>query len=718
MLSIVASGILGTSYRKDVVVDGGMDAGGDLAALSDIRHKLSFDFRGDAPQSGWLMQPAPTGMWLSRLELAVDERNSPAYIMVSFLIPRGRQLQGVTPLGLAVKTLMMNRRCYIDSGNIILPNPDWGFLKALGLELEACLTPCSVVAYRMPIAGGFAYYPNPPAMMLNEMWSDKLSLVSTLFCGKGLLSLNTECPNIEEMDVAELFSKQEEVVKHRIEAEEERKRQEDEFQRRKKAEEARMWKEEEARRRKEAEEARVKLEEEAQRRKKEEYARLMQEEEERHRREAEERTKLYEIPRINGVLYGPPTIDERNDESANRKREAEEKERTRKEEARRRNEAEEPKVKLEEEARRRKEKEEVRSHITNSNPYGLIEEVDYNRHGVGLAVADVITTLLGGWLGIILSIILLGNVKVRGLKYHKYRKGERIVAIVCLILAPIIMLFWTFVFLAMLASVDEEYAVETSTYTANGVAFALNKVEGGTFMMGADGMDAEAKEWEKPAHWVTLSDYCIGETEVTQELWEAVMGKNSNISDFKGAKQPVERVSWEDCQEFLAKLNDMTGEEFRLPTEAEWEFAARGGIYSNQYKYSGSDDIDEVAWYFRNSGDKYIDWNSSKDTTNYLTEVNHCRPHPVKQKKPNELGLYDMTGNVLEWCSDWYDRYSAVGVTDPRGPESANPDKYGRVRRGGYYLQSENYSRITYRINTRPNERHAWLGLRLALSVA
>lgn len=717
MLSIVTHGIIGSSYRKDVVVEGEMDAS-DFAVLCDLRSKLSFDSSGDAPQSGWLMQPAPSGMWLSRLELALDEQNRPAYVATSFLIPRGCQLRGDASLVLVIRTQMMNRHNYINERNIIMARPDWSFLKTFGQELESHLSPCSIVAYRKPFVGDAAYYPDTPASMLREMWNDNFSLFGTVFCGKGLLSPNADCPNVMEVDFAEQVSKQEEEMRRRREEEEARMRQEQEAQRRKEAEEAQMWKEEEARRRKEAEEARVKLEEEAQRRKKEEYARLMQEEEERHRREAEERTKLYEIPRINAVLYGPPTIDERNDESVNRKREAEEKERTRKEEARRRNEAEEAKVKLEEEARRRKEKEEMRSHITNSNPYGLIEEVDYNRHGVGLAVADVITTLLGGWLGIILSIILLGNVKVRGLKYHKYRKGERIVAIVCLILAPIIMLFWTFVFLAMLASVDEEYAVETSTYTANGVAFALNKVEGGTFMMGADGMDAEAKEWEKPAHWVTLSDYCIGETEVTQELWEAVMGKNSNISDFKGAKQPVERVSWEDCQEFLAKLNDMTGEEFRLPTEAEWEFAARGGIYSNQYKYSGSDDIDEVAWYFRNSGDKYIDWNSSKDTTNYLTEVNHCRPHPVKQKKPNELGLYDMTGNVLEWCSDWYDRYSAVGVTDPQGPESANPDKYGKVRRGGYYLQSEYYSRITYRINTRPNERHAWLGLRLALSVA
>lgn len=681
MLSIVASGIMGTSYRKDVVVDGGMDTGGDLAALSDVRHKLSFDFGGDAPQSGWLMQLAPTGMWLSRLELALDEKNSPAYIMVSFLIPRGCQLQGVTPLGLVVKTLMMNRRCYIDSGNIIRSNPDWGFLNALGLELEACLTPCSVVACRTPIAGEYAYYSNPPAMMLNEMWSDKFSIVGTIFCGKGLLSLNTECPNIEEMDVAELFSKQEEVVKHRIETEEERKRQEDEFQRRKKAEEARMWLEEETRRRKEAEETKVKLEEEARRHKEAEDERIKQEEA-RRIKEANEAKK-------------------RQEEEERLRKEKEDRKRQQEEEKRRR-EAEEEKKKMEE---------------IRNNGFRLIDGFDYNKSNVGLAVAAVITTLLGGWLGIVFSIILLGNIKVRGVKYHKYRKGERIVAIVCLVLAPIIMLFWFFVILGIIASVDEEYTVESSSYKVNGVVFNMNGVEGGTFMMGADGMDTQAKDWEKPAHWVTLSDYCIGETEVTQELWEAVMGSDNNMSEFKGAKLPVERVSWEDCQVFLAKLNNMTGEEFRLPTEAEWEFAARGGNHSKQYMYSGSNNINEVAWYFRNSGDQYIDWDSSKDTTNYLIEVNHCRPHAVKQKKPNELGLYDMTGNVLEWYSDWYDRYSSISVTNPQGPESANPNKYGRVRRGGYYLQSENYSRITYRIKTRPEERHEWLGLRLALSV-
>lgn len=701
MLSIVTHGIIGASYRKDVVVEGEMDAS-DLAVLCDQRSKLSFDSSGDAPQSGWLIQPAPSGMWLSRLELALDEQNRPAYVATSFLIPRGSQLRGDASLVLVIRTQMMNRHNYINERNIIMARPDWSFLKTMGQELESHLSPCSIVAYRKPFVGDTAYYPNAPASMLREMWDDNFSIFGTVFCGKGLLSPNADYPNVMEVDFAEQVSKQEEEELRRKETEEARIRQEQEAQRRKEAEEAQMWQEEEARRRKEAEEARVKLEEEAHRRKEAEEARIKQEEARRRKEEEEARIKQEEALR-------------QKDEEEAKKRQEEE---------RHRKEAEEARIKQEEEeARRRKEAEKARSHITNTNPYGLIEGVDYNRKGTGWMVADIICTIImfGAWFSIAASIVLLSNVKVKDKKYHRYRKTERTVAIVCLILSSIILLFGIFVLWAgIIATLQEQEVsnIESSSYKVNGIAFNMNKVEGGTFMMGADGMDAEAKEWEKPAHWVTLSDYCIGETEVTQELWEAVMGKNSNISDFKGAKQPVERVSWEDCQEFLTKLNDMTGKEFRLPTEAEWEFAARGGKYSKQYKYSGSDDIDEVAWYFRNSGDKYIDWNSSRDTTNYLTEVNHCRPHPVKQKKPNELGLYDMTGNVLEWCSDWYDRYSAISITDPQGPESANPDKYGRVRRGGYYLQSENYSRITYRIKTRPNERHEWLGFRLALSVA
>ena len=187
----------------------------------------------------------------------------------------------------------------------------------------------------------------------------------------------------------------------------------------------------------------------------------------------------------------------------------------------------------------------------------------------------------------------------------------------------------------------------TGTFTVNGVTFTMIAVEGGTFQMGAtseQGSDAESDE--KPVHSVTLSDYCIGETEVTQELWEAVMG--SNPSGFSGYPQrPVEKVSWNDCQEFITKLNQLTGKNFRLPTEAEWEYAARGGNKSQGYKYSGSNTIDNVAWYYSNSA---------------------SRTHDVKTKSPNELGIYDMSGNVWEWCYDWYGSYSSGSQTNPTGP--------------------------------------------------
>ena len=230
------------------------------------------------------------------------------------------------------------------------------------------------------------------------------------------------------------------------------------------------------------------------------------------------------------------------------------------------------------------------------------------------------------------------------------------------------------------------------TFNVNGVEFKMIKVEGGTFSMGAtseQGSDAEGDE--KPVHSVTLSDYYIGETEVTQELWVAVMG--SNPSYFKGNNQrPVECVSWKACQKFIKKLNRLTGKEFRLPTEAEWEYAARGGKYSKDYvyKYSGSNNADEVAWCARNS----------RDAT-----------HPVKTKKANELGLYDMSGNVWEWCNDRWGCYQSNSQTNPTGPSKGG----GRVIRGGSW---SNYSwdvRVSYRNYSTPSSRGDNFGLRLAL---
>ena len=231
---------------------------------------------------------------------------------------------------------------------------------------------------------------------------------------------------------------------------------------------------------------------------------------------------------------------------------------------------------------------------------------------------------------------------------------------------------------------------EIETFTVNGVAFKMVKVEGGTFQMGATSeQGSDAFDWEKPVHSVTLSDYYIGQTEVTQELWEAVMG--SNPSYFTGDnRRPVEMVSWNDCQEFIKKLNRLTGKNFRLPTEAEWEYAARGGNKSRGYKYSGSDNPDAVAWYYYNSGGK---------------------THPVAQKQSNELGLYDMSGNVWEWCYDWCGGYSSNSQTNPRGASSGS----FRVLRGCGYGNGVRGVRVSDRFSYTPDGRDHIFGLRLAL---
>ena len=228
---------------------------------------------------------------------------------------------------------------------------------------------------------------------------------------------------------------------------------------------------------------------------------------------------------------------------------------------------------------------------------------------------------------------------------------------------------------------------QNKVYTVNGVSFKMIYVKGGTFTMGATSEQTGADSDEKPRHSVTLSDYYIGETEVTQELWSAVMG--SNPSYFTGDMQrPVECVSWNDCQTFISKLNELTGETFRLPTEAQWEYAARGGNKSEGYIYSGSNTIDDVAWYHDNSS----------HTT-----------HPVKTKASNELGIYDMSGNVWEWCSDWYGSYSSAAQTDPAGPSTGS----NRVYRGGSWNFGATYCRVAKRDFSGAGSGE-FLGLRLA----
>lgn len=234
------------------------------------------------------------------------------------------------------------------------------------------------------------------------------------------------------------------------------------------------------------------------------------------------------------------------------------------------------------------------------------------------------------------------------------------------------------------------------TIIVNGVQFTLIKVKGGTFQMGrTPGVRTANHDYQE----TLTNDYYIGETEVTQELWTAVMG--ANPSSFKGSIQlPVEHVSWDDCQTFITKLNALTGRTFRLPTEAEWEFAARGGNASKGYAYSGSSNIGDVAWYWDNIPSQII------GTTGYGTQ-------PVATKAPNELGIYDMSGNVWEWCQDWdwSDSYSNDAQTNPTGPTSG----YYHVIRGGSWIANSDYCRGANRSRSTPSSRSSDKGLRLAL---
>ncbi len=248
------------------------------------------------------------------------------------------------------------------------------------------------------------------------------------------------------------------------------------------------------------------------------------------------------------------------------------------------------------------------------------------------------------------------------------------------------------------------------TFTVKGVSFTMVYVQGGTFTMGATKeQGSDAQDYEKPAHSVTLSSYYIGETEVTQALWQAVMGTDVRQQRDKvneewgirgeGSNYPMYYISWNECQEFVRRLNSMTGQQFHLPTEAQWEYAARGGSRSRGYKYSGSNAIDNVAWYEENSNKK------GQSSPDYGT-------HPVKTKSPNELGIYDMSGNVLEWCSDyWKGSYSSGSQTNPIGPSSGSY----RVFRGGSWSNNARLCRSSNRGSSIPSYRNFNLGLRLSL---
>ncbi len=239
---------------------------------------------------------------------------------------------------------------------------------------------------------------------------------------------------------------------------------------------------------------------------------------------------------------------------------------------------------------------------------------------------------------------------------------------------------------------------EKKQVSVNGISFNMIRVEGDTFTMGCTSeRGSDCYNDEKPSHQVTLSSYYIGETEVTQELWQAVMGRNPSY--FSGSKNPVEKVSWDDCKDFIHKLNQLTGMTFRLPTEAEWEYAARGGKKSRGYKYAGSNNLKDVAWYGQWNGNIYDNGNSGEKT------------HAVATKQPNELGIYDMSGNVDEWCEDWYGSYQSYSQTNPQGASSGS----SRVLRGGSWTSGSRNCRVSSRNDGTPGSRRRYYGFRLVL---
>ena len=228
------------------------------------------------------------------------------------------------------------------------------------------------------------------------------------------------------------------------------------------------------------------------------------------------------------------------------------------------------------------------------------------------------------------------------------------------------------------------------TFTVNGVSFCMIPVKAGIFQMGSSSSTYRGTD-EYPVHSVTLTqNYYIGESEVTQALWKAVMGTETMNAD----EYPVSKISYKDVTVFISKLNSLTGEQFRMPTEAEWEYAARGGNKSKKYTYSGRNALNPIAWYEGNSS--------------YYS-------HKVKTKEPNELGIYDMSGNVFEWCSDWYSSsyYSNSPSKDPTGPVSG---QY-RVIRGGSYF-SEDECRNSARSYDAPDRQSSYIGARLALTAS
>lgn len=250
----------------------------------------------------------------------------------------------------------------------------------------------------------------------------------------------------------------------------------------------------------------------------------------------------------------------------------------------------------------------------------------------------------------------------------------------------------------LLTACSSENPPSSTIFTVNGVQFKMIYVEGGSFVMGTnDTIDTYPRE--RPAHRVTVSSFYIAETEVTQELWQTVMNENPSRHSYYG-QLPVENVTWDECQTFISRLNKMTGRRFSLPTEAEWEFAAIGGTKSNGFFFSGSDNPTMIGWIMDNSGNE---------------------THGVKEKMPNELGLYDMTGNVWEWCQDWYatDYYTFSPENNPQGPDldpNLPPDSVAcHPVRGGGFSTVANRCRNTHRAGVDPAIPGQNYGFRLAM---
>lgn len=239
--------------------------------------------------------------------------------------------------------------------------------------------------------------------------------------------------------------------------------------------------------------------------------------------------------------------------------------------------------------------------------------------------------------------------------------------------------------------------VHTAHWAVEQLKKNMVRIEGGSFMMGivTDGDDENMAD-NTPAHKVTLSPFLIGKYEVTEEEWRLIMGEDPSDDangKYTASSCPVDNVSWDDCQVFIEKLRKLTGLPYRLPTEAEWEYAAKGG--NGEWPYAGSADIKECGWYSSNSENV---------------------KHPVGKKRPNGFGLYDMTGNVREWCGDFYDEkfYSESSAENPIGPAEGTKRV---IRGGGFNSRDENSCQVTYRASHFPDGKNKNLGLRLACSI-